>query len=465
MKRLKDKALNASLKSKWMLAVGATIFVSYTLISVVLYVALQTWLLNNEEKNAVRTVDDMTSFFEAQSSTVTIQKLQNNSALMKAILTQEQTVRIFNFDGIEVIRINDVTALAEFPKNESNFTTNIDRQTIEGTDAFVVHQLVQIGPFQGIMQLIHPLSTFQSMMKYILTTIIIVGAGALLFSVSISYYLANVLMKPLVQLRDAMNLVRNNGFNAQPEFHYKADDEIGDLLHMYRALMNELEISFTQQQQFVADASHELRTPIQVIEGHLSLLARWGKNDAQVLEESLQTSLAEITRMKKLIEELLQLARREEVDLTQRAQVEAIYEQVKNELNQLYPEAIFELDVLGQSAFVAISEHALMQILRNIMSNGIRYNQLQPKLKTTIDYRNVAVTVMIQDNGIGIAPQHLPHIFDRFYRIDEARTNKISGTGLGLSITKMLVEKYQAEINVESNLNKGTVFILNFPKK
>ena len=465
MKRILEKARKASLKSKWMLAVGATIFISYALISVVLYVALQTWLINNEEKNAVRTVEDMISFFEAQRSTVTIQKLQNNNALMKAILTQEQTVRIFNGDGIEVMRINDVTPVAQFPQNEWHQGVVMDRQTIDGVDAFVVHQFVQIGAFQGGMQLIHPLATFQSMMKYILTTIIIVGAGALLFSVSISYYLANVLMKPLIQLRDAMNLVRYNGFNAQPEFRYKADDEIGDLLEMYRTLMNELEVSFTQQQQFVADASHELRTPIQVIEGHLSLLARWGKNDPAVLEESLHTSLAEITRMKKMIEELLQLARREEVDVTQGAQVETVYEQVRSELNQLYPEVIFELTVLGQPAVIAISEHALMQILRNIMSNGIRYNQLQPKLKTTIDYRNLAVTVKIQDNGIGIAPQHLPYIFDRFYRIDEARTNEISGTGLGLSITKMLVEKYQAQLNVESIVNKGTVFILDFPKK
>ncbi len=465
MKRLQEKIMNRSLKSKWILAVGATIFISYAIISIVLYVALQTWLLNNEEKNAVRTVDDLTSFFETQSSTVTIQKLQNNSALMKAILTQEQTVRIFNLDGIEVLRINDVTAAADFPENGQNELPVITRQKIERTDAYVIHQFVQIGPFQGIMQLIHPLATFQSMMQYILTTIIIVGIGALLFSVSISYYLANVLIKPLAQLRDAMNLVRNNGFKAQPAFQYKAADEIGDLLQMYHLLMNELEMSFTQQQQFVADASHELRTPIQVIEGHLSMLTRWGKNDPAVLEESLHTSLVEITRMKKMIEELLQLARREEVDETQSADVEAVYERVQKELMQLYPQANFELNVIGQFELVAISEHALTQILRNIMSNGIRYNQLQPKLNTTIHYANQAITIKIQDNGIGIAQQHLPHIFDRFYRIDEARTNKISGTGLGLSITKMLVEKYKAEINVESIVNKGTLFILNFPKK
>lgn len=465
MKKLQERFLKTSLKSKWILAVGATIFISYAIISVVLYIALQTWLINNEEKNAVRTVEDLTSFFEAQGSSVTIQRLQNNNALMKAILTQEQTVRIFNLDGIEVISINDINPIAAFPDGDDYRATIINEQSIAGKDAFVVHKLVQIGPFHGVMQLIHPLTTFQSMMKYILTTIIIVGIGALVFSVSISYYLANLLMKPLVQLRDAMNLVRNDGFKAQPEFQYKADDEIGDLLHMYRSLMNELEISFTKQQQFVADASHELRTPIQVIEGHLSLLSRWGKNDPQVLEESLHTSLAEITRMKKMIEELLQLARNEEVDESKSADVEIVYEEVSKELKQLYPAAQFEFHVIGQQGIAAITEHALTQIFRNIMSNGIRYNRNEPKIQTTVHYTERAIFVTIADNGIGIAEEHIPYIFDRLYRIDASRTNTITGTGLGLSITKMLLEKYQAEINVESTLNNGTAFVIKLPKK
>ena len=172
-----------SLKSKWTLTVGATIFISYTIISVILYIALQTWLINNEEKNAMRTVDELSSFFETQGNTVTIQQLQNNSALMKAILNQDQTVRIFNLDGLEVLRINDVTEAASMPDIEINdFSSILTKQQIDGTDNYVIHQVVQIGPFQGVLQLIHPLSTFHSMMNYILTTVIIVGLGALLFS-------------------------------------------------------------------------------------------------------------------------------------------------------------------------------------------------------------------------------------------------------------------------------------------
>ena len=455
-----------SLKSKWTLTVGVTIFVSYAIISIVLFIALKTWLINNEEKNAMRTVDDLTSFFEAQGSAVTIQKLQNNSALMKAILNQEQTVRIFNLDGLEVVRINDVTSAAPMPDIVNNdFSTILKKQQIDGTDNYVIHQLVQIGPFQGVLQLIHPLSTFHSMMNYILTTVLIVGFGALLFSVSISYYLANLLIKPLEQLRDAMHIVRDRGFKAQPTFRYEADDEIGDLLKMYHSLMNELEISFTKQQQFVADASHELRTPIQVIEGHLSLLQRWGKDDPEVLAESLDTSLEEIARMKKMIGELLQLARNEETDIDARVDVEQVYDKVKQELSQLYPTAIIEQSVVGQKCLAAISEQALVQIFRNIMSNGLRYTNNRPKLDITINYSEQMISVSIQDNGIGISEKQLPFIFDRFYRVEESRTKAISGTGLGLSITKMLVEKYHIEMQVESEVNCGTVFTLKIPVK
>ncbi|MEG0439405.1 MAG: HAMP domain-containing histidine kinase [Solibacillus sp.] len=466
MKKLQQMILNLSLKAKWTLTVGATIFISYAIISIVLFIALQTWLLHNEEKNAMRTVDDITGFFESQDSTVTIQQLQNNTALMKAILNQEQTVRIFNFDGVEVIRINDVMRAAPFPqKTEDYFTTTIKQQKVETTDAFVVHKIVQIGPFQGIMQLIHPLTAFHAMLKYILTTIIIVGLGALLFSVSISYYLANYLIKPLVQLRDAMIDVRKRGFSAQPPFNYQADDEIGDLLTMYRSMMNELEISFTKQQQFVADASHELRTPIQVIEGHLSLINRWGKDDPEVLSEALDTSLKEIVRMKKMIEELLQLARREEVDGNAMADLELVLKNVKQELLQLHPNVQFECDVIGQKSLASITEQAAAQIFRNILSNGIRYNDKEPKIQLSIHYTELAIIVTIRDNGMGISEKHLPYIFDRFYRVDEARTNHIGGTGLGLSISKMLAEKYQMEIEVKSSVNDGTSFILNFPLK
>lgn len=460
---MKSWLLKLSLKKKWTLAVGVTIFISYAIIAIVLYVALQTWLLNNEQKNAQRTVDDMTVFFETQGTTVTIQHLEQNSPLMKAIINQEQTVRIFNLDGIEVLRINGATAAAPLPKTVAELVEAVPvEQEVEGTHAYVVNTLVKIGPFQGVLQLIHPLATFDAMMKYMLTTLVITGLGALLLAVTLSYYLANVLIRPLIQLRESMTLIRDKGFEEKVDFHYTADDEIGDLLKIYETMLRELEIAFTQQQQFVADASHELRTPIQVLEGHLSMIERWGKHEPDILDEALHTSLEEIARMKRMIEELLQLARREKHDPLARTEVEDVVARVERELAQIYPQVTFQCRVVGQPQVIAISPNALVQIVRNLFENAIRYNEHAPVIETTIHFLADETRIHIQDNGIGMTPEQLEKIFDRFYRIDSARTQKISGTGLGLSITKMLVEKYGAKITVESEIGVGSIFTLYF---
>lgn len=454
-----------SLKKKWMLTSGITIFISYAAICIILFIALHTWLINNEEKNALRTADDISAFFQTQGVSVTIKELQRNRGLMKAIINQEQTVRILNLDGVELIRINDASPAAETNVTyEELLTTKISKQKVGDTNAFIVERLVQLGPIQGYMQLIHPLTTFQKMMQYIFTTMLIMGVGALLLSASISYLLANHLIRPLQQLRNSMRTVRDNGFEKRMQFTYQADDEIGDVLTMYNEMLEKLEISFNQQQQFVADASHELRTPIQAVEGHLSLLARWGKDDPEILAESIETSLTEIKRMKKMIEELLQLARLEEATNVE-TDIQLVLEQVIKELNVVFPQAKIIQHTNGKESMVNVSHEALAQIIRNIIENGIRYNERSPEISIVTTENEKYMFLDISDNGIGIAEKHLPFIFDRFYRVDESRQQNGGGTGLGLSISKMLADKYKIMINVSSVEQKGTTFSLTIPKK
>ncbi|KYG91817.1 two-component sensor histidine kinase [[Bacillus] sp. KCTC 13219] len=452
-----------SLKEKWMLSTAVTIFISYAVICVILYISLHTWLLNNEERNALRTADDISVFFETPA--ITIQLLQRDPDL-KSIIHQEQTVRIMNFDGIELLHFgNDVLPAAPTATTyEELLRTVVRKSDIQGTDAYIIERIVQIGSFQGYMQLIHPLTTFEKMMQYVLTTMTIVGIGALLLVAFISYYLANRLVRPLQQLRDSMRLVRDKGLTEREAFTYHADDEIGDLLKMYDSMLEELKISFTQQQQFVADASHELRTPIQAVEGHLSLLARWGKDDPQILNESIESSLNEVKRMKKMIEELLQLARREQGGAAQ-ADVVLVISQVINELKAVYPHAIFQIEEIKQTDLLPISPEALAQILRNIIENGIRYNKAVPEITISTARLDDCFYIELKDNGIGIAEEHLHFIFDRFYRVDESRQQNGGGTGLGLSITKMLATKYHVVLEVQSKIQQGTTFLLKIPLK
>ncbi|PYF04682.1 sensor histidine kinase [Ureibacillus chungkukjangi] len=454
---------NQSLKKKWTISTAIVIFISYAAICSVIYIALYSWLIQNEENNAIRTADDLTSFFNSQDDWISVQDIQKNTGLSKAILNQSQTVRIFNFDGYEIIRINNVNSAVPLEASYAQLDNMIvSKEEVDQEEVYVVNKLIKTQDFTGILQLIHPLSTFHSMMQYILTTMLIAGFGAILLAGFVGYYLANILIRPLQDLRDSMLSIQKKGFEEKINFSYDADDEIGDLLKLYVSMMADLENSFAKQQQFVSDASHELRTPIQAIEGHLSLIKRWGKNDPDVLEESLNTSLVEVIRMKKMIEELLNLARKEERDIEAEANVRNVLSSVKDELQIIYPEAIVNIAENGEEKQPNITENALAQILRNIIENGIRYNDKSPVIDIDVHYLTESIFLTIRDNGIGISNDNLPFIFDRFYRVDVSRENIGGGTGLGLSITKMLSEKYQIEMDVTSTVGKGTTFTLKF---
>ncbi|WP_155591085.1 HAMP domain-containing sensor histidine kinase [Lysinibacillus cavernae] len=460
MNKLKDYLRHQSLQKKWMLTSSSVIFISFTIICLVVYISLHTWLLNDEESKVKRTSDDIISFLESQGPNITIQQIKQNTGLLKSIADRDETVRIFNADGIDILRINDTSAAAPLSPMQE-----IVEMTIHKQNVLVINEPIQIAFFQGYIQVIHPLTSFQSLMHYLLTAMLIAGLGALVLSGSIGYYLANYLMKPLRELRSSMKTVMDQGFNEPIQLTYPSRDEIGDLLNMYNAMMNELQISFAQQQQFVADASHELRTPIQAIEGHLSLLKRWGKNDPAILEESIDTSLTEIARMRKMIEELLELARREEKDHTSEANGLAVIEAVMDEMKLVHPQARILLSKNGEIGPLFITENALSQIVRNIIENAIRYCEKVPEIQISISTIGNNACLEITDNGIGIKEEHIPFIFDRFYRVDEARNRQIGGTGLGLSISKMLLEKYNSSVEVKSEVNSGTVFSLKIPLK
>lgn len=455
-----------SLKRKWFSLTAATILIAYALVCIIIYIALYNWLLENEKNNALRTADDFIGYVESQRAGFTIQELQNQAGLMTAILNQEQTIRLFDLDGNEVLRINNFSPAVSIVQSiDGDALLKVQKREGDGDDIFVVHEMIQLGqyPYPFIVQLIHPLSTFQSMMGYVLTTMLLMGIGAILSTALISYYLSNALISPIQQLRNSMQHVRDNGFVERSDFSYSAKDEIGDLLLIYNEMLDELDRSFRRQQQFVFDASHEMRTPIQAIEGHLSLIKRWGKNDPEVLEESIDVSLEELVRMKKMMEELLQLARQEEDGVATHVEVISLLQDLKCEFEMRSERIEVTIQSNVKQLFIRITEQAFLQIARNFLENSVRYSNDEVKITITITQAENNSYIEFADNGIGISAEHLPYIYDRFYRVDGARSSSSGGTGLGLSITKMLISKYGGEVTVQSEVGKGTKFSVEFP--
>lgn len=464
--RIENKWTQQSLKSKWALTSAFVIFVSYMLLCIVMYFSLQSWLLSAEKQSVIRSMDDLSSFFDKRGQYFTLEELEKNESLINAIVDKNQTARVLNKDGVEILRINNtVKEIPELPKGIPTQGYTMNKEKVDDIESYVATAKLQLGQFDGYIQVTHPLNSYLSLMRYLLVAMVLMGIGALVASGTIGYALANRLLRPVNELRHEMNRVATEGFQAELKLEQARNDEIGELIAVYQRMMTELQQSFEKQQRFISDASHELRTPIQIIEGHLKLLQRWGKDDPVVLEESLTTSLKEVQRMRSLIEELLDLARREppkkdvKTDLLKETQF------VIEETKRLHGHAEIMLYCNEESNYDAVISHdAYNQIVRNLLQNAINYSEKIPNVRIYLTNESNCHKIEVEDTGIGIKNDAIPHIFDRFFRADEARSRERGGTGLGLAIVKMLVEKYHGQITVSSIHGKGSKFTVLLPK-
>lgn len=449
---------NWTLQKKWTFSSAISIFLSFLTMCVILYFSLYNWMLISEKKIAQNTLNEVVLFIESKGPFLTIQDISRNRTLLNQIVNQKQSVRIMNKDGIELLRINDASDFPEFTYNMEDF----QREVVNDQIVFHKIETLNFGTFSGYVEISHDLENFSQLMNYILIAMLIFAVISLLLSALIGYSISSILLKPIKELRNEMQRAKQHKFLKEVSFNYSTNDEIGELLLIYKQLMNEVSETIKRQDEFIYNVSHELRTPIQVVEGHLSLLNRWGKEEQEVLEESLSISLVEIQKMKKLMEEMLKLARRENSKETSLTNILEVICQLQNEYKLVHPNVHIQVEI--DSTYVASMEQtALLQILRNLIDNSIKYNEHNPIIIIK-GYKDGLYTILtVQDNGIGIPEEQVSKIFDRFYIVDEARTKTKGGSGLGLSIVKMLMLEYGGKIEVESTTGKGTIFRLFFP--
>lgn len=235
--------------------------------------------------------------------------------------------------------------------------------------------------------------------------------------------------------------------------------ELRSLAQSINELMDRVNQAYSAQMRFVSDASHELRTPIAVIQGYAALLDRWGKDDPEALQESIDAIRGEAASMERLVEQLLFLARgdndsqpvkMETVDLTDLAG------EVLREEEMIHPERTF-LPRWGEESVSIYADPGLMkQVLRILMDNSLKYSPPEGRIYLRVLENQGHVRLTVQDEGMGISPEGIPHIFERFYRTDQSRDRKTGGTGLGLSIAKWIVERHGGWFEVVSRPEVGT---------
>ncbi|MBP8639577.1 MAG: HAMP domain-containing histidine kinase [Oscillospiraceae bacterium] len=247
---------------------------------------------------------------------------------------------------------------------------------------------------------------------------------------------------------------------------HTGDKDLKSLEDAINSLIKRTRDSYSQQIRFVSDASHELRTPIAVVKGYTDMLDRWGKKDEKILDESISAIKTETEHMNRLVEQLLFLARGD----SGRTRLSFEKFSLSDMLREVYEESVM-IDSGHKWVISAIDEVTaqgdvamLKQATRILVDNAAKYtpegNLITLKAMTD---SNGAPTIVVQDNGIGIAGQDMSHIFDRFYRSDPARGRQQGGTGLGLSIAKWIVDRHHGYFEVVSREEIGTRISIHLP--
>jgi two-component system, OmpR family, sensor kinase len=244
----------------------------------------------------------------------------------------------------------------------------------------------------------------------------------------------------------------------------KANDEMKELAVTVNNMLDRLQESFETQRRFTADASHELRTPVTAIVGHANYLLRRTKPTEEQVD-SLTVIRREAERMAKLVNDLLELARADAGFAIKREPMNLV-EVIEAAHKAIAPVATgVNIALSMKEPLIEVSGDAsrLKQVILNLVQNAVNAGSKNVTVSVYLDKNKQDVNLEVLDDGPGIPAESLPHIFDRFYRVDGARSTRGNGSGLGLAIVKWIVQQHEGKVSVESKLGEGTVFTVVLP--
>ncbi|AVK62884.1 two-component sensor histidine kinase [Lactobacillus sp. CBA3606] len=481
-----------SLKWKWALgtAIGtALIFICFSLL---VYKSFTNLLLRQEQRDVASAVSTIQQSLRTESKGLTIksvaEKLQpeanvepsssmsdrRQGALKTTFFSDSELTALSRTNLAVTVYDPDGTTLYISRRDTHEFKRSPQRDIKligHGTAA----ELVGRAPIRtankakviGYAQVTDSLTDYHSTTHNLMWIFVVMTLIAIFGATLLGYFLAAFLLRPMRQITRTISAVNLDPQTDSRVPDLKRNDELSDLGHLFNDMLDQMQRYITQQQQFVEDVSHELRTPVAIIQGHMELLNRWGKDDPKVLAESLAASLSETKRMQSLVQEMLDLSRAEQLEINfshETTDVQKLVAQAFNDFKMIHPDFLFTFDDdVEQPVYAQIYRNHLEQILIILLDNAVKYStkrrEIHLSLSTDVRYIEVAV----QDFGEGISKDNLDRVFNRFYRVDKARSRDKGGNGLGLSIAQRLVEGYHGRISVESVVGQGSIFRFHLP--
>ncbi len=444
-------AISKRLKFSIAFKISASYFLLYIIIVLIVTatssIGYFVFLLNDFKKTNVD--NDIKKISQSLDNISTIDNVLNNDGI--------KDLTIYNFD---------YTNIYSFKEDNKKYTNNIISilEEIIKNSIYIHSKEIYENNQIYFVNIYYNVSSLVSQTSYIAIFIFLSSTAGILLFIPIVSKTSTKLIKPIKNMTQIAKTITVSNINTRLDIK-GTQDELKELSMTFNEMMDRIENGYKSQQQFVSDASHELRTPIAVMKGYVNMLDRWGKNDKAVLEEAITAVKNETDNMQDLVEKLLFIARSDKQTLNftkEDFNISEILFEIEKETLMIDNKHEFEFRFM-QDAHVYADKNWIKQAVRIFIENAIKFTPEKGKISVYGFLSEEFYAIRIKDTGIGIDKKDLPKIFDRLYRAEESRNRQIGGHGLGLSIAKIIIVGHKGKIKVKSTKGQGAEFTILLP--
>ena len=376
-------------------------------------------------------------------------------------------LRVVDSDGKIIVntspRLPETEKILQFIRTDPPFWASKNYQMIETAHSLLYYKNLplEIGGKIYQFQFIKTITFEKEYIIYLLWILFFIGCFGIFISITSGYFLSRKVLSPLMRVtRIAQNISVGN-FNRRINFD-RTGDEVSELSSSFNKMLDRLQSGFTQQQKFISDASHELRTPITIISGYADVLERYGADDPEIFSEAVVSIKNSARSMQDMVENLLFLARADQgIQVLQKSPCEL--EEILKSAVESFDNPRIEFKNFSACEFVGDAEY-LKKMFKIFIDNSLKYSEENIQVELTTSENEAEIKFI--DEGIGINAEDVGKIFDRFFRADKSRTRtdeEKNSAGLSLSIAKWIADRHDIKIEVESELGKGSTFKLKIP--
>jgi len=444
---------NLSLRLKMTIWYSVSLLIVMSLMYTTIHFVLHETMMKNAESIVKAYSAQASSYIEAENGTV---KLDEN------MLETKEEIFFNIYDSA-----NKAAYTNGVPDALSDIAPNFDKTrviTIEGMNWILYDQKFEEDDVSiGWIRSVKSLNYIDETLKNLLFIFLCLCPVFLAITLLIGYFLVRRTLQPIDKITTTARMIGRGDLSKRLNMT-DTGDEIGRLGATFDEMIERLDTAFQAEQQFAADASHELRTPVTVI----SAYAENALSDDTTTDEytrAMEIIFKESRKMSATISSLLMLTRGDQhkyqpnlewIDLGQ------LVDDVSDEMETPAEQKGVSISVLPHSSqYMMLDQTLITNLLLNILENAVKYSNSGGEIKVSLSKENACVVLKIQDNGIGISKEDLPKVFNRFFRAEH--TGEKEGTGLGLAIAKWIVDLHQGEISIDSTLSVGTTVMVNLP--